>query len=104
MLGGVALATSIVTSAVALPAVFVAVTVYVSVAVMVVGVPAMTPVAPFILRPAGRLGLTLQLSTVPPPFVGDKLLIATLSAMEITEGEYEMTGAVSDQVIVAFAV
>ena len=50
--------TSMVTSAVVLPPVFVAVTVYVTELVMAVGVPEMAPVEVSSARPAGREGET----------------------------------------------
>ena len=60
-----------------LPPAFVAVTVYVAVAVIVVGVPVIAPVPVFKLKPAGKDGLTDQVTTGPPDFAGVQVLMAT---------------------------
>ena len=61
---------------VVLPPLLVAVMVYVVAALAAVGVPLMTPVVVFKLKPAGKAGLILYETTAPPPTVGVKLLIA----------------------------
>ena len=68
--------TSMVTSAVVLPPVLVAVTVYVAEEVMAVGVPLMAPFEESSERPAGREGETDQEVTVPPLDVGVAVVIA----------------------------
>jgi hypothetical protein len=64
------------TVVVALPPVLVAVTVYVAVEVIAVGVPEMTPVEVSKDRPAGREGETDHDTTVPPLEVGVAAVIA----------------------------
>jgi len=59
-----------VTVAVSVPPVLVAVTVYTADEVTVVGVPEITPVELEIVRPDGRVGDTSQVTTVPPVDVG----------------------------------
>ena len=65
-----------VTSAVVLPPVLVAVTVYVAEEVMAVGVPLMAPLEESSDKPAGSEGETDQLVTVPPLEVGVTVVIA----------------------------
>ena len=62
--------TVISTVVVALPPVFVAVTVYVVIADRTVGVPLISPVAESMVRPAGKDGLIAHETTVPPLDVG----------------------------------
>ena len=62
--------TWIVTVAVSVPHVFVAVIVYTVEEVTVEGVPSMTPVVLLMVRPDGRVGLTDQPTTVPAVEVG----------------------------------
>ena len=64
------------TVVVALPPVLVAVTVYVAVEVIAVGVPEMTPVEVSSDKPAGSVGDTAQEMTVPPFEVGVAAVIA----------------------------
>ena len=61
---------------VVLPHEFVTVTVYVAVAVRVVGVPVMVPVLVFKLNPAGSAGLTEYEVGAPPPPLGEFVAIA----------------------------
>ena len=68
--------TTMVTSAVVLPPVLVAVTVYVAELVMAVGVPEMAPVDESSDKPAGREGETAQEVTGPPLAVGVTVVIA----------------------------
>ena len=68
--------TSMVTSAVVLPPVLLAVMVYVAEDVMAVGVPLMAPVVESMERPAGSEGDTDQEVTVPPLEVGVTVVIA----------------------------
>ena len=68
--------TSMVTEAVVLPPVLVAVTVYDAELVMAVGVPLMAPVVESMERPAGSEGETDQEVTVPPLEVGVTVVIA----------------------------
>ena len=68
--------TVISTVVVALPPVLVAVTVYVAVEVIAVGVPEMTPVEVSRDKPAGSVGDTAQEMTVPPFEVGVAAVIA----------------------------
>jgi len=57
--------TFIVRPTVAVPAWFFAVTIYDAEAVAAVGVPVTAPVALLIVKPAGRAGVTVKLSTTP---------------------------------------
>ena len=68
--------TSMVTVAVSLPPVLLAVTVYVADDVMAVGVPLMAPVDESSDKPAGSEGETDQEVTVPPLSVGETVVIA----------------------------
>ena len=68
--------TSMVTSAVVLPPVLLAVTVYVAEDVTAVGVPLMAPVEESSERPAGREGDTDQEVMVPPLTVGVTVVMA----------------------------
>ena len=68
--------TSMVTSAVVLPPVLLAVMVYVAEDVIAVGVPLMAPVVESMERPAGSEGDTDQEVTVPPLEVGVTVVIA----------------------------
>jgi len=68
--------TTIVTDAVSVPPVFVAVTVYDAEAVTVVGVPEIAPVVLDKVRPAGSEGETDQEVTAPPLEVGETVVIA----------------------------
>ena len=68
--------TTMVTSAVVLPPVLLAVMVYVAEDVMAVGVPLMAPVVESMERPAGSEGDTDQEVTVPPLEVGVTVVIA----------------------------
>ena len=68
--------TSMVTSAVVLPPVLVAVTVYVAELVMAVGVPLMAPVDVSSDSPAGRDGDTEYEVTVPPLLDGVTVVMA----------------------------
>ena len=68
--------TTIVTDAVSLPPVLVAVTVYTAEDVTVVGVPEIAPVVLDRVRPAGSEGDTDQEVTVPPVEVGETVVIA----------------------------
>ena len=68
--------TTIVTSAVVLPPVLVAVTVYVAELVMAGGVPLMAPVEESSERPAGRDGETDHDVMVPPLAVGVTVVMA----------------------------
>ena len=68
--------TTIVTSAVVLPPVLVAVTVYVAELVMAVGVPLMAPVEESSERPAGRDGETDHDVMAPPLAVGVTVVMA----------------------------
>ena len=61
---------------VVLPHEFVAVTVYVAVAVKVVGVPVITPVPVFKLNPTGKAGLTEYDVGATPPLLGEFVEIA----------------------------
>lgn len=68
--------TTIVTEAVSVPPVLVAVTVYDAEAVTVVGVPEIAPVVLDNVRPAGSEGETDQEVTAPPLEVGETVVIA----------------------------
>ncbi len=68
--------TSMVTVAVSLPPVLLAVTVYVADDVMAVGVPLMAPVDESSDKPAGSEGETDQEVTVPPLSVGETVVMA----------------------------
>ena len=68
--------TSMVTEAVVLPPVLVAVTVYDAELVMAVGVPLMAPVVESSERPAGKEGETDQEVMVPPLVVGVTVVMA----------------------------
>ena len=68
--------TTIVTDAVSVPPVLVAVTVYTAEDVTVVGVPEIAPVVLDRVRPAGSEGDTDQEVTVPPVEVGETVVIA----------------------------
>ena len=68
--------TTIVTDAVSVPPVLVAVTVYDAEAVTVVGVPEIAPVVLDRVRPAGSEGETDQEVTAPPLEVGETVVIA----------------------------
>tara|TARA_B100000003_G_scaffold195696_1_gene197973 strand:- start:101 stop:451 length:351 start_codon:yes stop_codon:yes gene_type:complete len=68
--------TSMVTEAVVLPPVLLAVTVYDAEEVMAEGVPLMAPVEESSERPAGRVGETDQEVTVPPLTVGVTVVMA----------------------------
>ena len=68
--------TTIVTDAVSVPPVLVAVTVYTAEEVTVVGVPEMAPVVLDRVRPAGSEGDTDQEVTAPPVEVGETVVIA----------------------------
>ena len=68
--------TTMVTSAVVLPPVLLAVTVYVAEEVTAVGVPEMAPVDESRERPAGSEGETDQEVTVPPLEVGVTVVMA----------------------------
>ena len=68
--------TTMVTSAVVLPPVLLAVTVYVAEEVMLVGVPLIAPVEESIDSPAGREGETDQEVTVPPLELGVTVVMA----------------------------
>ena len=68
--------TTMVTSAVVLPPVLVAVTVYVAELVMAVGVPLMAPVEESSERPAGRDGETDHDVMAPPLAVGVTVVMA----------------------------
>ena len=60
---------------VALPPVFVAVIVYVVTVESTVGVPLISPVDESILKPVGRLGDMVHVTTGPPPTVGTPVVI-----------------------------
>ena len=68
--------TTMVTLAVSVPPVLVAVMVYVAEEVTVVGVPEMTPVVLDMVMPAGSVGDTDHDTTVPPVEVGVVVVIA----------------------------
>lgn len=68
--------TTIVTDAVSVPPVLVAVTVYTAEEVTVVGVPEIAPVVLDRVRPAGSEGDTDQEVTAPPVEVGETVVIA----------------------------
>jgi len=68
--------TTIVTEAVSVPPVFVAVTVYEAEDVTVVGVPEIAPVVLDRVRPAGSEGETDQEVTAPPLEVGETVVMA----------------------------
>ena len=68
--------TTIVTDAVSVPPVLVAVTVYTAEEVTVVGVPEIAPVVLYMVRPAGSEGDTDQEVTAPPVEVGETVVIA----------------------------
>ena len=68
----------IVTVVVILPPVFVALTVYIVVALTTVGVPDISPVAVSNRRPAGSAGVIVQDTTGPPFVVGVSACIAVL--------------------------
>ena len=68
--------TTMVTVAVSLPPVLLAVTVYVAEEVTAEGVPEMAPVEESIERPAGRVGESDHEVTVPPLLVGVTVVIA----------------------------
>ena len=68
--------TTMVTSAVVLPPVLLAVTVYVAEEVMLVGVPLIAPVEESIDSPAGREGETAHEVTVPPLELGVTVVMA----------------------------
>ena len=68
--------TTMVTFAVSVPPVLVAVTVYTAEDVTVVGVPEIAPVVLDRVRPAGSEGDTDQEVTVPPVEVGETVVIA----------------------------
>jgi len=68
--------TTIVTDAVSVPPVLVAVTVYTAEEVTVVGVPEMAPVVLDRVRPAGSEGDTDQEVTAPPVEVGETVVMA----------------------------
>ena len=88
--------TMIVTVAVALPPVLLAVTVYVALEEVVVGVPEMAPVEESIERPDGRDGETLQDVTAPPLEVGVTVVMAVFLTRESELGLYVMDeGAMS---------
>ena len=80
--------TCIVSVAVALPPVLVAVTVYVAEEVIAVGVPLIAPVVLLKLNPAGRDGEIDQDVAVPPPVVGVTvdIVVPLISVSEL--GEY----------------
>ena len=65
-----------VTVVVPLPPAFVAVMVYVAIAVIAVGVPDITPVLVLSDKPAGNAGLTDQVIAAPPVLAGVSVLIA----------------------------
>jgi hypothetical protein len=67
------------TTAIALPPLLVAVTVYLVRDVTAVGIPLITPVAVLKLRPAGSAGLTLYEVTVPPMLVGSFSVIGAFT-------------------------
>ena len=68
--------TTMVTFAVSVPPVLVAVTVYTAEDVTVVGVPEIAPVVLDRVRPAGSVGDTDQEVTAPPLEVGETVVIA----------------------------
>lgn len=85
-----------VTVAVALPPVLLAVTVYVVLEEVVVGVPEMAPVEESIERPDGRDGETLHDVTAPPLEVGVTVVMAVFLTRESELGLYVMDeGAMS---------
>ena len=98
--------TTMVTSAVVLPPVLVAVTVYVAEEVMAVGVPLMAPLEESSDKPAGSEGETDQLVTVPPLEVGVTVVIAVplVSVNEFglydkEEGAMSLTTMVTSSVV-----
>lgn len=102
---GVTSLTTMVTLAVSVPPVLVAVMVYEALEVTAVGVPLRTPVEVSSAKPAGSDGETDQETTVPPVDVGDVVVIAVplVNVNELVL--YEMTGAISltTMVIVALS-
>ena len=96
--------TSIVTVAVSLPPALVAVIVYVVEDVMVVGVPLISPFDVSNVRPDGRVGEIAQVTTVPPPEVGEAVDIAVPFVRVYVLGEYAITGAASLTTMVIVAV
>ena len=97
--------TWMVSVAVALPPVLVAVTVYVPEEVMAVGVPLMAPVVLLKLRPAGRDGEIDQSVGDPPPVVGVivDMVVPLTNVSEL--GEYVTAdGATSLTTMVTLAV
>ena len=74
---GVNLFTAILTVALILPAVLLAVTVYTMAAVACVGVPEIIPVVALMLKPAGKAGLITKAVAV-PPMVGTNGLMLVL--------------------------
>jgi hypothetical protein len=92
-----------VTLAVSVPPVLVAVIVYVAEEFTAVGVPLRTPVEASSAKPAGSDGETDQETTVPPVDVGDVVVIAVplVNVNEVVL--YEMTGAMSLTTIVIVA-
>ena len=98
--------TSMVTSAVVLPPVLLAVTVYVAEDVTAVGVPLMAPVEESRERPAGREGDTDQEVMVPPLTVGVTVVMAVplVSVNEFglyvrDEGATSLTSMVTSAVV-----
>ena len=98
--------TSMVTSAVVLPPVLLAVTVYVAEDVTAVGVPLMAPVEESSERPAGREGDTDQEVMVPPLTVGVTVVMAVplVSVNEFglyvrDEGATSLTSMVTSAVV-----
>ena len=102
---GVTSLTTMVTLAVSVPPVLVAVMVYEALEVTAVGVPLRTPVEVSSAKPAGSDGETEYETTVPPVDVGDVVVIAVplVNVNELVL--YEMTGAISltTMVIVALS-
>ena len=72
--------------------------------VTAVGVPLMSPLEASIERPAGRVGEIAQVTTVPPPVVGEAVVIAVPFVRVYEFGEYAITGAASLTTMVIVAV
>ena len=72
--------------------------------VIVVGVPLISPFDVSNVRPAGRVGEIAQVTTVPPPEVGEAVDIAVPFVRVYVLGEYAITGAASLTTMVIVAV
>ena len=94
-----------VTVAVALPPVLLAVTVYVALDEVVLGVPEMAPVEASMERPVGSAGETLHEVAAPPLEVGVTVVMAVFLTRESELGLYVMDdGAMSLTVMLTVAV